>query len=615
MTLVVFFPCCRNDFVNFDDPVYVSDNPHVRNGLNREDAEWAFTTYYADNWHPLTWLSLQLDSQICGLRPWGFHLTNVLLHTASTLVLFWALRELTGRIWPSAFVAALFAFHPLHVESVAWVAERKDVLSGLFWMLALLAYAWYISRPSWKRYLLVAAAMALGLPAKPMLVTLPCVFLLLDYWPLGRFSGRGEVVRCWGGNAASKSAPVSTTILPRNRGTPLHHLTTPQPRHVSIHNFHARFGILVIEKLPLFALTAASSVVTWKAQRESAIRSLVDYPLSIRLANALLSYCAYVGQTLWPVHLGAFYPHPAGEMATSSGMPIPLWQLLGAFLLLLMVSILAIGKRRSMPYVFVGWFWYVGTLVPVIGVIQLSGQARADRYTYIPLVGLFLAAAWGLDEFSLRRRSPYAAMCIAACVVILLMLQSLVQVSYWQDSRALWQHALEVCGESAVAHSNLAHVLREQGELQEAAKHDRAAVRIQPGYSVAHNNLGLTLFMLGQETEAFKEWDEALRLQPEWEGPRYNRALAFVRQGKTAEAIAEYELVLRQHPNLGKAHLDVAVLYLRDGKSKKAEEHLREALAFALARRQKDIADEIQQVLDLHKSGKLFRTNPTVKPP
>jgi tetratricopeptide (TPR) repeat protein len=302
-------------------------------------------------------------------------------------------------------------------------------------------------------------------------------------------------------------------------------------------------------------------------------------------------------------------------MTTFTIMPIPPWQVFGAFLLLLGVSILAIGKRRSMPYLFVGWFWYVGTLVPVIGVVQLSGQARADRYTYIPLVGLFLAAAWGLDEFALRRRNQKVATGIAVCVLVFLMLQSYIQVSYWQDSRTLWQHALEACGESAVAHSNLAHVLREQGELQEAERHDRAAVRIQPGYSVAHNNLGLTLFMLGQEKEAFKEWGEAIRLQPEWEGPRYNRALAFVKQGKTAEAVAEYEEVLRQQPDLGKAHLDLGVLFLRSGKSQEAEEHLQRALAIASARRQTDIAEQIQEILNLHQNGKLFRSASEVKQP
>jgi tetratricopeptide (TPR) repeat protein len=618
MTLAVFSWSCGNDFVNYDDGIYVTENPSVRAGLTAEGVGWAFTTFHAGNWHPLTWLSLQLDAQIYGIQPWGFHLTNVLLHTANTVLLFWALLALLraghqkrGResflpqssekpstvvsggkdsrpLFCCTVVAALFAVHPLHVESVAWVAERKDVLSSLFWMLALLSYGWYVSCPRWTRYLAVVASMALGLLAKPMLVTLPFVFLLLDYWPLGRYR------RPWTEDTGERK---------RRTTSPAYHLSTPQ-------QLLSRFGFLLAEKLPLFALSVGSSIVTWQAQYGPAIRSLGEYSLPVRLTNALVAYCAYIGQSLWPVHLGVHYPHPAGEINPSRQIRFPLWQPLAAFTFLSVVSVLAVSKRRSLPYLFVGWFWYLGTLVPVIGLVQLAGQARADRYMYIPSVGLLLAAVGSMAGLALRQRYQKPAAAIAGLSLLLLSLQSFVQVSYWRDSRTLWQHALDACGESTVAHTNLAWALYEKGYSAEAARHDSDAIRIDPDNITARAHLGVTLFQLGQKEAAFRQWDEALRLKPDWDAPRYNRALAFLEQGQKSEAIAEYELILRQIPDAPQAHYFLALLIADGERSKEAEAHFRQALEGARAKGQNELSKQIEQAFESYRSGKSFRISP-----
>jgi tetratricopeptide (TPR) repeat protein len=636
VTLVVFIWCCRNDFVNYDDGVYVTENPYVKAGLTAEGASWAFTTYHAGNWHPLTWLSLELDAEIYGIRPWGFHLNNVLLHTANTILLFCALLALvragqqnrgresflpqsgekpsavvsgggkgSGPLFCCAMVAALFAVHPLHVESVAWVAERKDVLSSFFWMVSLLAYAWYVSRPRWTRYLAVAAAMALGLLAKPMLVTLPFVFLLLDYWPLGRYIGERTEDR-------GKKKRITTSLPHRPTTSPPHYPTTPQ-------QLLSRFGVLQAEKIPLFALSAASSIITWRAQLGPAIRSLAEYPLTTRLANALVSYCAYIGQALWPAHLGVYYPHPAGEITTSADMAFPLWEPIGAFLFLSGISIFAVSKMRSIPYLFVGWFWYLGTLVPVVGVVQLAGIAHADRYTYIPLIGLFLAAVWGTAELTLRWGYQKAAARLSVLLLVLLMSLSFVQASYWHDGRELWQHALDACGESAVAHTNLALELRKKGELHEAVRHDRQSLLIDDNNSVAHNQLGVSLIMLSEQLaaiakrdearrlqeEAFAEWEKAIQLHPEWEQPRYNKALALSKQeGGAPKAIEEYLKVLDLRYDFAQAHFNLALLLDAAGKHHDADYHFQEALRIAAAKGQNDQVRDFQNRLQTYQSRK-----------
>jgi tetratricopeptide (TPR) repeat protein len=553
MTVAVFGWTCRNEFVNYDDGVYVVDNPHVQSGLTTDNIRWAFQSVgYAATYQPLTWLSFQLDAQIYGMAAWGFHLTNVLLHAANTVLLFWALRTLTGNGWRSGIVAALFAVHPLHVESVAWVAERKDVLSSLFWMMALWAYAWYAHRPHWIRYLVVVGALILGLLAKPMLVTLPFVFLLLDYWPLGRFT-------------------ESQQTFSRAR----------------------RWGFLLAEKAPLLVVAFGFSIVTYIAQYHEAVRSLEEYPLAVRLTNGLLAYCLYLCQTFWPVNLGNYYPHPAGEIHTLADIAIPLWQPIAALVFLVAVSILAIAKMRSLPYFFVGWFWYIGTLIPVSGLVQFGSQARADRFTYIPLIGIFLAAVWGLSDVAVRCRCQKAAAGITAIVLVLLMMYSFNQVSYWHDSITLWEHALEACGESTLAHTNAATALREKAEalrqngavqaamplLREAVRHNRAALHIDPENFAAKNQLAIDLFMFGEEQEAFTLWQETIHKWPKFDQPRYNMALALSRQGKTDDAIKEYEGLLEVRPDFNAGHYNLGLLLLERGRIQESLAHFREALA------------------------------------
>ena len=421
----VFAQTVRHEFINFDDNVYVYDNPPIADGVTAGAIAWSFTSFHASNWHPLTWLSHALDCQLYGPhRPGWHHLTNVVLHAAVAIALFLVLWQMTGNLWPSAFVAAVFAVHPLRVESVAWVAERKDLLSGLFFMLTLGAYLRYVRHPfSWGRYLSVIAVFALGLMAKPMLVTLPFVLLLLDYWPLGRFSLRGgaDILVCQGDGGDSGRQEY----LPHR----------PALRR------------LIVEKIPLLALAAASCVVTSLAQH-SAIIPIDFAPVSSRIANALFSYVAYVGQFFYPSGLALFYPYP------SAG--IPLWKVVGAVAVLVGISAAAVLARRRLPYLFVGWFWYVGMLVPVIGLMQVGLQAMADRYTYLPQIGLCIAVTWGAANVAVRwpyRRWVYGVASLS--LVAGLMAGAWRQTSYWNNSKTLWTRTLACTTGNVFAHNNL----------------------------------------------------------------------------------------------------------------------------------------------------------------
>lgn len=398
LTVLAFLPSLANGFVLIDDPFYVTANREVLKGITREGLAWALTANVVNNWHPLTVLSHMLDVEVFGLAAAGHHLTSLLLHLASVLLLFEVLRRTTGALYRSALVAALFAVHPTRAESVAWVAERKDVLSGLFWMLALLAYVHYARRPSRGRYLLVALAMALGLAAKPMLVTLPCVLLLLDLWPLER----------------------------------------------------RELGRLILEKIPLFVLSAASSLTTLHYQKTS-LAPLEALPWDLRFANAAVSYVAYLGKAFLPRDLAVFYPFP---------QTIPLGQTLGAVALLAALTILAVRRVRESPWLLVGWLWFLGTLVPVIGLVQVGRQAMADRYTYLPCIGLFLAVVWGMAELVERRAAlrPALAVCAVLAVLVLTALTQ-GQVRHWQDSVTLFRHALAVTGDNELARRGLDRAL------------------------------------------------------------------------------------------------------------------------------------------------------------
>lgn len=511
--VLVFGQTSRFQFV-FDDTMYVSENPTVQNGLTWSGLVWAFTSFEAWNWHPLTWLSHMLDFQCYGLWPGGHHLTSVLLHMVSVIVWFLVLRQMTGRLWPSALVAALFAIHPLHVESVAWISERKDVLSGLFFGLTLAAYLGHVRRPfSVPRYLLVVLAFALGLLSKPMLVTLPCVLLLLDYWPLRRWDPLSTAA----GAAEGSSAPA----------------------------FPSR---VLLEKVPLLLLAAASCLVTMSAQTTAMAR----VPWTARAANALVSYVAYLGQSLWPVDLAAYYPHRQGSE--------PVWAVAGALLLLAGVSIAVVVWRRRHPYLLVGWLWYLGMLVPVIGLIQVGDQARADRYMYLPLIGLSLALAWLTAEFvgtSLVRWRR----CALAWLLALAILTGLAwqQTSYWQDSETLWSHCLASTTDNWMASYNLGLALSDRGQFDAAMIHYRKTLELKPGWTDAHNNLGAALLRLGRFQEAIAEYEKMLEIKPRYAEAHNNIGACLLQQGQTDAAIAQFQKALELKPGYADALQNLAI--------------------------------------------------------
>jgi tetratricopeptide (TPR) repeat protein len=579
-TLVVYWPALSAPFLNYDDDDYVTRNPHVQAGLTPSGYEWAFTTTHSYNWHPLTWLSLQLDAQLFGSKSWGYHLTNVLLHTANVLLLFTALWRMTKSLWPSVFVAALFALHPLHVESVAWISERKDVLSTFYWMLTLLAYSSYVKsvetggeeservegcrgerattaprplvpvhpRPLASfhrfiaaRYFLVLVLFALGLMAKPMLVTLPFVLLLLDYWPLNRL----------------RFQPFSLSPFK--------------------------------EKIPLFALSAASCLITFYAQRAGgSVKSMEFAPFPTRVLNSLAATVIYIRKMFWPNDLAVFYPY--------NRTPTLLWYGLGAGLLLAAVSFLVIYESRRRPFLAVGWFWYLGTLIPVIGLVQVGDQAYADRYTYIPLIGLFIMLAWGVPKLLAGRRFGSVVMRFAGgSVVLACMIWSRVQLGYWQDDITLWRHALAVAPDSLVAHNNLALDLSRQGQIEEALGHFDAALRLEPRYEPArkaqrllrgqlHLKQGASWYAQGNLGEAVKQYRAALQLVPDDALGYYELGAMLLQEEKRGpafldEAVQCFHQSLALQPRLVKAHSALALALLEQGQRESAAAEFKQALA------------------------------------
>ena len=502
LTLAAFLPVLGNDFVRFDDPLYVTGNSRVQAGITGAGILWAFQANVASNWHPLTLVSHMLDCELYGMDPRGHHLTSLLLHVANVVLLFEVLRRMTGSAGRSALVAGLFGLHPTHVESVAWIAERKDVLSGLFWILAMGAWHRYVREPSRRRYWIVAVLLALGLLSKPMVVTLPCVLLLLDVWPLGRVSSWSDVPR------------------------------------------------LVREKLPLFGLVAASCVATFVAQ-SGALASTESFSLYRRVSNALLSYVIYLGKTLVPRNLSVFYPMPT---------EFPPWRVAGAGLLLAALTMLAILAFRRAPYLTVGWLWYLGTLVPVIGLIQVGGQAYADRYTYLPSIGLFLIAAWAVP-------AGRATIGIGMAALLVLAAGTRMQLRHWVDSEALFRRAIAVTEGNYLAHLSLAQVLAEDGDRTESMEHFRAALAIRPGMWQTHASLGNTLRDWGRPAEALPYLRNAVRLRPHEGKLRYGLALALEDLGRTEEAIAELRKAVALRPRLAEAHARLERLERRGPRS------------------------------------------------
>jgi Flp pilus assembly protein TadD len=465
LTLGVYNPAAYNDFVSFDDPGYVTGNRHVRAGLTWDTVKWAFRSTEQANWHPLTWLSHALDYQLFHLKPAGHHYVSVLLHGLIVVLLFVFLEAATGLAWRSAVVAALFAVHPINVQSVAWASERKNVLCMLFFVLTLLAYRWYAQNPSVQRYGLVGLLFVLGLMSKPMVITLPFVLLLLDYWPLGR---------AW--------TPTATQ---------------PQAR--------AWTG-LVWEKLPLFALSAASAAITMVAQKAGgAIHN--EYPFGARLLNAIVSYARYIEKAVWPSRLAVFYPHPDHSL--------PVWQVVISAVLLLSITITVLMLPRN-RYLAVGWFWYLGTMVPVIGLVQAGEQGMADRYAYIPFVGLFIAAIWGIADWVGARRIPALYVWLAASVALAgFSVAAQAQIHYWKDSVTLWSHTLAVTERNFVAHDSMGAELIHQGKIQEAKAHFQTAAKINPSDAFSQLDLGVCEKRQGNIKGAVERYETALSLSTE----------------------------------------------------------------------------------------------------
>jgi protein O-mannosyl-transferase len=517
MTAAIYSAVGSFDFNNFDDPDYVARNDTVQRGLTFQGIRWAFTTTFMGNWHPLTWLSHMLDCQFFGVNPGAHHWVSVFIHVCNSVLLLWVLYRYTNALGRSTVVAALFAFHPLHVESVAWIAERKDVLSALFWILTMWAYLRYVETRSDRHYGLVLLFFALGLMSKPMLVTLPFVLLLLDYWPLRRVAIMWDWVR------------------------------------------------LIREKIPLFVLTFLSSMVTFIVQEQGgAVGSLEKFAPGARVANALVAYVAYLGKTILPENLAAFYPHPGSW---------PEWRVAGAAVLFFGITVVALSLRQRATYIAMGWLWYVGTLVPVIGLVQVGDQAYADRYTYIPLIGIFIVLVWSTADLAIRLNWPSLAVRATAATLLLIYgIAAACEVAHWQNAETLFRRAIAVTKDNYVAHYNLGQTLSAGGRIQEAIEHYYTTLRLKPDHEGAHNNLGLTFALHGQWQEATNHYTAALRASPGNPDVRFNMGIAQMNLGDMTSAVRHLTMTLQQLPSHPLAHR-----YL--GQALAATGHAREAIA------------------------------------
>jgi tetratricopeptide (TPR) repeat protein len=522
LTCAAYSGLVASGFINYDDEVYVTQNAEVAKGLTPETAAWALKTFEASNWHPLTWLSHLIDVSFFGLHAAGHHVTSLLIHGVNAVLLFLLLEAITGATWRSAAAAALFAIHPLHVESVAWISERKDVLSTLFWLLALWSWSRYAAERTIARYAAVVVLFAMALMAKPMPVTLPFTLLLLDRWPLDR----------------------------------------PEP---------LRFRLM--EKAPLFAMSLASCVVTLIAQASGgAIQSLESMSLPERLASAVTAYVVYLRKTIWPMGLAVFYPYPHG---------ILFGRALLSLVVLTTISTLAVRFRDRAPYLLFGWLWFLGTLVPVIGLVQVGGQSMADRYTYVPLIGIFVSATWGLAEIARERRLGRVAASLGAVVAIIAATAvTRAQVAHWRDSTSLFTHTLAVTKDNWLAHNDLGLVLFEDGKTDEAVTHYAEALRIAPNYVEAQNNMGNALERLGLRDSAIEHYRRALALRPGYVRVHNNLGVALAGLGRTNEAIAEYNAALRLDPGYVKARKNLALALHDSGLTLAKGGRVAEAIAF-----------------------------------
>ncbi|MBN1392510.1 MAG: tetratricopeptide repeat protein [Sedimentisphaerales bacterium] len=516
-TIIAYEQVRHNDFVSYDDGIYVKENSHVKDGITLKSIIWAFTSSHSANWHPVTWLSHMLDCEIYGLNPSGHHLTSLLIHIANTLLLFWVLRRMTGTIWRSAFVAAAFALHPLHVESVAWAAERKDVLSGFFWMLTMLAYVRYAERPGVKRYMLVLLAFVLGLMSKPMVVTLPFVLLLLDWWPLDRIA---------------------------KQGTKEQQTTPACYKKKSLVN-------LVVEKVPMIVLSAISSVITFIFQKTGgagAVENVEARPFPIRIVNALGCYFDYIVKMLYPKGLAVLYLPPE-KMAIDA-----------ALLAVIGAAVLLVVFGRSRRWLVVGLLWYLGTLVPVIGLVQVGFQVMADRYTYLPSIGVFIIVAWGAAEvFSKLPHSKPALAAAGAAAVVAMVIVTRIQVGYWRDNITLYGHAVAVTKNNFMMYYNYGTELCKLGRYEEGIQHLEETVRLRPAFIPARYNIGLLLLKQQRYNEAIVCLTELLRIRPDHFRAYGNLAAAYLALGRYDEAIQNYKEALRLQPDSPEARQNLEV--------------------------------------------------------
>lgn len=533
--LAVYTQVGSHQFLSFDDDVYVTSNSHVTGGITGKNITWAFTCLDAEtgNWHPITWLSHMADVQFFGINPRGHHLTSVVMHTVSSLLLFILLLRSTGSLWQSSFVAALFALHPLHVESVAWVAERKDVLSAFFWFLTLFCYTEYVARLKLTPYLLTLFFFILGLLSKPMLVTLPITMLLMDFWPLDRY---------------------------RNEG-----------REPGLQQLLDRATVLVREKSSFFVCSLFSGIVTIYAQHMGAAMSdLNEVPFGLRVENALVSYVTYIEKTFWPHDLAVFYPLPSS---------IPLWQTTSSLLVLLLLSIAVICAWRRHPYLAVGWCWFLVTLAPVIGLIQVGGQSMADRYSYIPLIGLFIMVAWGVPELTKGLQHQQGILALLACVVIIVSAAlTWQQLGYWRDSITLYRHTLKITTNNYGMHTNLGLALAGKGELAAATQEYQEAIRINPNDAKAHYALGIALANMGKLAAAILEFQGSIRLNPNDANVHYSLGLALAGNGELDAAIQKFQQAIRINPNDAQMHINLGAALAGKGNLDAAIREFQETL-------------------------------------
>ncbi len=564
VTLAVYWPVLRFDFVNFDDPYYVESNVHVQTGLTLPTVAWAFSTKQTANWHPLTWLSLMLDVNLFGRGASGSHVTNLLFHLANTMLVFLLLRSMTRATWRSAFVAALFALHPLHVESVAWISERKDVLNTFFGLLSLIAYSRYVPSDKWQvmradpasspatrhrslHYFLALFFFALALMSKPMLVTLPFVMLLLDWWPLGRMS--------------------------------------------RVEGRESRIRHLVVEKIPFFALSAISCGVTYFVQQKSgAVASLVKISLAGRIENAFISYGRYLGKTFWPVNLAVLYPHP---LQWDTGLIVL------SLLLVIGLSATALGLGRRLPFVFTGWFWFVATLVPVIGLVQVGNQSMADRYAYVPLIGVFIVLAWSMAELCANRRLPKQFVVMVALLLLAASaLRSRDQTSHWRNSETLFRHTLAVTQNNFLAYNNLGTYLSSVGQMTEAMDCYAKSLQINPDYAESLCNMGNALSQSGQWQGAVEYYHRAMQIAPDHTDVLSNLGIALAAQKQFADATACFEKALQGDPDSPSAHNNLATVLFVERRFDEAARHFREALRLQPGNPQvySNLGDTLQQL-------------------